>query len=55
MKKYNGILLAALALAMTTLSSCEAIKGLIGFGFWLGVIAVVIIILIIFWVRGKTK
>jgi hypothetical protein len=55
MKKSNSILLAALAIALTTFSSCEAIKGLIGFGFWLGVIAVVVIIVIIFWVRGRTK
>jgi hypothetical protein len=55
MIKNSSILLATMAIALTTLSSCEAIKGLIGFGFWLGVIAVVLIIVIIFWVRGRTK
>jgi len=55
MKKSSGILLATLFFLITTLSSCEAIKGLIGFGFWMGVIVVVVIILIIFWIRGKAK
>jgi len=55
MKKSNGILLASLLFVLTTMSSCQAIKDLVGFGFWLGVIAVVIIIVIIFWIRGKAK
>ena len=55
MKKSNGILLACLLAVITTMSSCEAIKGLIGFGFWLGIGVVAIIIIIIFWIKGKAK
>ena len=55
MKKSNSFLLAILLIAITTMSSCQAIKDLVGFGFWLGVIVVVIILLLIFWIRGKAK
>jgi hypothetical protein len=44
---YNLVFFAVLAL---TLSSCEAIGDIFKAGFWVGVIAVVIVIGLIIWV-----
>ncbi len=55
MKKSNGFLLACLLAVITTMSSCAAVKGLVGFGFWLGIGVVVLIIIIVFWLKGRSK
>ncbi|MBS7563429.1 hypothetical protein KHS38_03345 [Mucilaginibacter sp. Bleaf8] len=47
MKKVH---LFALALLVTTLSSCEAIKGIFKAGFVVGIIAVVVVIFVIIWI-----
>lgn len=55
MKKYNGILLAALFFIITTMSSCAAIEGIFKAGVWVGVLVVVLIVGIIFWIIGKAR
>jgi len=54
MNKFNlkTILLPMLLIAVT-LSSCEAIAGIFKAGVWFGVIGVVVIIVIIFWLISK--
>lgn len=51
MKKYSVI--AALALVVTTLSSCELVEGIFKAGVWSGVIIVVIVLAIIIWLVSK--
>lgn len=55
MKKNNGILLAALFFLITTMSSCEIIGGIFKAGVWVGVLLVVLVVGIIFWIIGKTR
>ncbi|MEO5782046.1 MAG: hypothetical protein ABIQ07_02175 [Ginsengibacter sp.] len=55
MKKSNGILLACLLAVMTTMSSCDAIAGIFKAGIWVGVLVVVLIVGIIFWIIGKAR
>ena len=54
MKKNSGILLAALFL-ITALSGCEVIGDLIEFGVWVGVLLVVAVIALIYWIVRKFK
>ena len=55
MKKSNGILLACLFAVITTMSSCAAIEGIFKAGVWVGVLVVVLIVGIIFWIIGKAR
>ena len=55
MKKSNGILLACLFVVITTMSSCAAIEGIFKAGVWVGVLVVVLIVGIIFWIIGKAR
>jgi hypothetical protein len=54
MNKFNlkTVLVAMLFMAIT-LSSCEAIAGIFKAGLWFGVIGVIVIIVIIFWLISK--
>lgn len=54
MKQSNGILLAAIFL-ITALSGCEVIGDLIEFGVWVGVIIVVAVVALIWWIIRKFK
>jgi len=49
---FKKILLPLLLIAFT-LSSCEAIAGIFKAGVWFGVIGVIVIIVIIFWLISK--
>ncbi|WP_345951466.1 MULTISPECIES: hypothetical protein [unclassified Mucilaginibacter] len=55
MKKLNLLLLTALVM---TLSSCDAIAGIFKAGAYVGIIAVIIVIAIIWWIlslfRGRS-
>ncbi len=56
MKKYNFIY--AILLIMTigiSLTSCQAIGSIFKAGVWVGVIGIVILVLIIFWLIGKAR
>ena len=53
MKKYNLSFVLVLILLITTLSSCEAIAGIFKAGVWFGIIGVVVVIAIIFWLISK--
>ena len=55
MKKSNGILLACLLIVTTTISSCAAIEGIFKAGVWVGVLLVVLVVGIIFWIIGKAR
>ena len=55
MKKNNGILLAFLFAIIITMSSCEVMGDLVQFGVWIGVIIVIAIIAIIYWISRKFK
>ncbi|MEO6637465.1 MAG: hypothetical protein ABIN25_04270 [Ginsengibacter sp.] len=56
MKKYNSskIILSLTAL-MIFLSSCSAVAGIFKAGIWFGVIAVVVVVAIIFWLINKAR
>jgi FtsH-binding integral membrane protein len=52
----NNISFAVLLLVLTMgLTSCEAIGDLIEFGVWIGVIIVVAILALVFWIYRKFK
>lgn len=54
MNKINfKTMLPPMLLLITALSSCEAIAGIFKAGVWFGVIGVVVIIVIIFWLISK--
>ena len=56
MKKSSSYLLVTIFMLLTTvLSSCEAIAGIFKAGVWVGVIAVVGIIALIFYLVGRKK
>ena len=55
MKKYNGILLASLLMVAVTMSSCAAIGDIFKAGMWVGIIIVVAVIALIFWLVGRSK
>jgi FtsH-binding integral membrane protein len=55
MKKSYGILLACLFAIIITMSSCEVMGDLVQFGVWIGVIIVIAIIAIIYWISRKFK
>lgn len=54
MKKNSGILLAALFL-ITALSGCEVIGDLIEFGIWVGILIVVAVVALIWWIIRKFR
>ncbi len=51
MNKYFP--LAFIALACTTLSSCELVEGIFKAGVWTGIIVVVIVLALIIWLISK--
>lgn len=55
MKKNNGILLAALLFVITAMSSCEVVGDLVEFGVWIGIIIVVAVVALIWWIIRKFK
>jgi len=55
MKKNNGIILAVLLFLSTAMSSCEVMGDLVGFGVWIGVIIVVAVVALIWWIVRKFK
>ena len=56
MKKYTLGNMAFLMLVFAmTFTSCEAIGGIFKAGIWVGIIVVVIIVAIIFWLINKAK
>ena len=54
MKKYNGILVAALFL-MTALSGCEVIGDIFKAGMWTMLIIIVLVVALIFWIIRKFR
>lgn len=56
MKKTNPVLLAALLLTtIISFSSCEAIGGIFKAGMWFGIIGIIVVVVIIFWLIGKAR
>lgn len=55
MKQLNNYLIPIFLILMTTMSSCEVIGGIFKAGMWVGIIIVVLIIAIIFWLINKAK
>ena len=56
MNKYNFSKVSLLLLfIVVTLSSCSAIAGIFKAGVWFGVIGVVVIVAIIFWLISKAR
>ncbi len=54
MNKFNlRTVLLAMMLIVITLSSCQAIAGIFKAGVWFGVIGVIVIIVVIFWLISK--
>lgn len=56
MNKYNFSKVFCLLLIMAvTLSSCSAIAGIFKAGIWFGIIGVVVIVAVIFWLINKAR
>lgn len=53
MKKSKLILFSAILAAITSLSSCAAIGTIFKAGVWAGIIGIVIVVIIIFWIIRK--
>ena len=51
----NNLLLPALAFLLVSVTSCEAIEGIFKVGMWTGIVIVVVIIAIIFWLISKFR
>lgn len=56
MKKNKLISILTLLVIMSfTLTSCEAIAGIFKAGMWFGVIGVILVVVLIFWLIGKAR
>ncbi len=56
MNKINKInFLAVITLLAVALSSCEAIAGIFKAGIWVGIIIVVLVVAVIFWLINKAR
>jgi len=55
MKSNNRLILALLAFIIFTTSSCQAIADIFKAGVWVGVIIVVLIVGIIFWLINRAR
>ena len=56
MKKFNqGFILSLLLSVSILFSSCEAIGGIFKAGAWFGIIGVVVVVVIVFWLIGKAR
>ena len=55
MKRNNSLVFALLALVICTTTSCEAIAGIFKAGMWVGVLLVVVVVGIIFWLISKAR
>lgn len=56
MKKFNqGIILSLLLSVSILFSSCEAIGDIFKAGAWFGIIGVVVVVVIVFWLIGKAR
>jgi hypothetical protein len=53
--KQNAVIYGSLLLAFSSLSSCELIGDIFQAGIWVGVIIVVAVIALIFWLIGRRK
>ncbi len=55
MKRNNKLIFALLAFIIFTTSSCQAIGDIFKAGVWVGVLVVVLVIGIIFWLISKAR
>jgi hypothetical protein len=55
MKRNNTLLFALLVSIVFTASSCQAIADIFKAGVWVGVLIVVVVIGVIFWLVGKAR
>jgi hypothetical protein len=55
MKRNNALLFALLVSIVFTVSSCQAIADIFKAGVWVGVLLVVVVIGVIFWLVGKAR
>lgn len=55
MKKYQIPVLAALAMIMFTASSCQVVGGIFKAGVWSGIIVVVLVIVLVIWLIGRSR
>ena len=56
MKKLNqGFILSLLMSISILFSSCEAIGGIFKAGVWFGIIGIVVVVIIVFWLIGKAR
>ncbi|MEO6682323.1 MAG: hypothetical protein ABIN48_05805 [Ginsengibacter sp.] len=56
MKKITSGFILPLLLTMSVLfTSCDAIAGIFKAGIWFGIIGIVVVVIIIFWLIGKAR
>ncbi len=53
MNKFNARAIFSLFVAAATMSSCQAIGDIFKAGVWFGILGVVVIVIIIFWLISK--
>lgn len=54
MKRNSTLLVFALAL-IATLSSCQVVGGIFKAGFWTAIILIVLVVVIILWLVGRSR
>ena len=56
MKKVNSGIFFTLLVSLSILfGSCEAIAGIFKAGVWFGVLGIIVVVVIIFWLIGKAR
>jgi len=55
MKRSNRLIFALLLFIVFTASSCQAIADIFKAGVWVGVLLVVVVVGVIFWLIGKAR
>jgi hypothetical protein len=55
MRKIGYFNIVALVLMLFTMTSCDVIVGIFEAGMWVGIIGLVLVISLIFWIFGKMR
>ncbi|HKP32866.1 MAG TPA: hypothetical protein VJT83_09065 [Chitinophagaceae bacterium] len=55
MKQQNAVIYSSLILLAMTLTSCEVVGGIFKAGIWTGIIVVVLVVVLIFWLINRGR
>ena len=55
MKLQNAVIYGSLMMLVVSMSSCEVIGGIFKAGIWTGIIVVVLVVVLIFWLINRGR